>query len=115
MQMPGITERTIAVQAIGAMMKTTARELEIPIIETAQVSRAVESRKDKRPGLPDLMFGGEHDTDVGMALYRDEVYSPGIYPNLVEVIVIKDRLGGQLGTALAYRHPITGLYKNVNP
>ena len=60
------------------------------------MSRAVESRTDKRPILSDLRESGaiEQDADVVIALYRDGYYNKECEnPNLAEAIVLKNRKG----------------------
>lgn len=82
---------------IAMRLKELARELDVPVVALAQVSRAVESRTDKRPGMGDIKDSGtiEQEADSIMTLYRDEVYdesSPD--KGICEVDFKKNRHGG---------------------
>lgn len=88
--------RTQAVSDISRMMKIMAKELNVPVICLSQLSRANESRTDKRPMLSDLRESGaiEQDADVVIGLYRDGYYNKECEnPNLAEAIILKNRKG----------------------
>ncbi|MCR5575716.1 MAG: replicative DNA helicase [Oscillospiraceae bacterium] len=92
--------RTQAVSDISRMFKIMAKELAVPVVCLSQLSRANESRQDKRPMLSDLRESGaiEQDADVVIGLYRDGYYNKeSENPNLAEAIVLKNRKG-QTGT-----------------
>ena len=88
--------RVTEVGDISRGLKLLAKEMNVPVICCAQLSRGPESRTDKRPQLSDLRDSGaiEQDADVVMFLYRDEYYSNESGPQSVaEVIVAKNRHG----------------------
>lgn len=91
--------RVQEVAEISRNLKLLAKDLKVPIICCAQLSRGPESRTDKRPMLSDLRDSGaiEQDADVVMFLYRDEYYDTankdGEIQNTAEVIVAKNRHG----------------------
>jgi replicative DNA helicase len=88
--------RVQEIAGISRSLKALARELKVPVVALSQLSRAVESRPDKRPQLSDLRESGalEQDADVVMFLYRDDAYDRATErPNIAEVIVAKHRNG----------------------
>ncbi len=88
--------RVQEISYISRSIKELARELNVPVISAAQLSRAVEQRQDKRPQLSDLRESGsiEQDADLVMFLYRDVVYNEATeFPNRADIIIAKHRNG----------------------
>ncbi|MCM1024666.1 MAG: replicative DNA helicase [Prevotella sp.] len=95
-----IDNRVNEISEITRQLKLMAKELDIPVVTLSQLSRAVESRTDKRPLLSDLRESGsiEQDADIVMFLYRDAYYNKDTPdPTLAECIVAKNR-HGETGT-----------------
>ncbi|MGI9573887.1 replicative DNA helicase [Alloalcanivorax xenomutans] len=77
-------------------LKELARDLNIPVVALAQVSRDVDKRADKRPNMGDLSDSSEieKEADQVMTLYRDEVYNPDSqFAGVMEINIEKNRHG----------------------
>lgn len=87
--------RVIEVARITRDLRGIAKERGVPIVVVSQLSRANESRMDKRPILSDLRESGsiEQDADKVIFLYRPGYYSEKEDPNECELIIAKNRCG----------------------
>lgn len=126
--------RVQEIAEISQGLKAIAKELNIPVITASQLSRAVESREDKRPLLSDLRESGniEQDADLVMFIYREEYYLSRKIPssderkliewqekmekvgNIAEIIIAKQRNGPVGNFHLRYENRTTSFYNLEN-
>jgi replicative DNA helicase len=98
--------RVQEVSFISRNLKVLARELNVPVLAAAQLSRAVEQRTDKRPVLSDLRESGslEQDADIVMFIYRPDQYEKDTAKqNIAEIIISKHRNGPVGSVELIFR------------
>ena len=101
--------RALEVSVISRGLKLMAKELGVPVICCAQLSRGAEGRTDKRPMLSDLRESGaiEQDADIVLFLYREEYYKSNEEksddgPNTAEVIIAKNRHGSTTNVKMGW-------------
>ncbi|HTP01480.1 MAG TPA: replicative DNA helicase [Anaerolineales bacterium] len=101
--------RVQEVSYISRNLKVLARELNVPVMAAAQLSRAVEQRTDKHPLLSDLRESGslEQDSDIVMFIYRPDQYEKDtVKQNVAEIIVAKHRNGPVGSVELVFRNAL---------
>ncbi len=116
---PKAESRQMEISSISRSLKALARELDVPVIALAQLSRAVESREPPRPMLSDLRESGsiEQDADVVMMLYRADYYpkfATDENKGKAEVIIGKHR-NGPTGTVTLNFFPQHMRFENPEP
>jgi len=90
---------------ISRSLKAMAKDLEVPVVALAQLSRSVEQRDKKRPIMSDLRESGslEQDADIVMFIFREEYYKPDTEKKgIAEIIVAKQRNGPTGSVDLAF-------------
>ena len=101
--------RVQEVSYISRNLKALARELNVPVLAAAQLSRAVEQRSDKHPLLSDLRESGslEQDADIVMFIYRPDQYETDtLKQNIAEIMVAKHRNGPVGSIELVFRESL---------
>jgi replicative DNA helicase len=96
LKVPGNGPKHERVGDCAQALKELARELSVPVVALAQVSRQVEQRDDKRPRMGDLSDSSEieKEADQILTLYRDDVYNPDSQDRgTAEILVEKNRHG----------------------
>ena len=105
--------RVQEVSEITRSLKIMAKELNVPVMVCAQLSRGTEKQANHRPALADLRESGsiEQDADQVLFLYRPEYYNNGEQnpgsAAVAEVIVAKNRHGELRTVELAWAGEFT--------
>ncbi len=106
--------RVLEIGDMTASITALGKQLNVPILLLAQLSRACEMRQNKRPMLSDLRDSGsiEQDSFAVMFLYRDVVYNESADPWRAELSIAKHREGPQ-GTIDLYWNAKTTTFGNL--
>ncbi len=110
-----LENRRLEVEEVSRNMKNLARELDIPVLALAQLSREVEGRANRRPQLSDLREAGgiEQDCDVAMFLHKDVNAHPEDTTYNVDLLIEKHRNGARGVVPLYYVGVYTKFYQRV--
>ncbi len=109
--------RVQEISEISRGLKTLAKELDMPVLALSQLSRAVESREDKRPQLSDLRESGsiEQDADMVWFVFREDYYEMAKEPKMEDEAAYQawqermERITGRAELLIAkQRHGATG-------
>jgi replicative DNA helicase len=111
----GPENRQQEVSEISRGLKAVAKELGVPVLALSQLSRAVESRADKKPLLSDLRESGslEQDADVVCFIYRDEVYNPETEQQHIATLIVAKHRNGPLGDIGMYFEASRTRYRDL--
>jgi replicative DNA helicase len=101
--------RVEEVDHISRQLKGLARELDIPVLALAQLSRAVEQRAEKMPQLSDLRESGgiEQNSDIVMFLYENPTAVPNYQGRVIDLVIAKHRNGPEGTVPLFFRPHLT--------
>ena len=103
-----VENRQQEISQISRELKMLAKELDIPVIAVAQLSRAVESREGNVPRMSDLRESGslEQDADLVLLVFREDYYAPEKRPGEADLYVAKQRSGPTGKIALFFKQEI---------
>jgi len=96
-------------------LKSLARELNVPVLITAPISRRVEERRNCRPMLSDIRDSDvlEDYGDIIVMLYRDEYYDPDTEDRGIAELIVTTHRNGPVGTVKMLFEPQFGRFRNL--
>jgi len=114
--MSSADNRVQVISEISRSLKALARELNVPVVALSQLSRAVESRPDKRPMLSDLRESGsiEQDADVVMFIYREDYYDKDTDKKNISEVLIRKHRNGPTGDVELYFIPEYMRFRDID-
>ena len=116
MQLPlSIENRVNQISEISRSLKSLAKELNVPVLITAPISRGVEERENCRPMLSDIRDSDvlEDCGDIIVMLYRDEYYYPDTEDRGIAELIVTSHRKGPVGTVKMLFEPQFGRYRNL--
>ena len=97
-------------------LKDLAKELNVPVLITAPISKGLENRENRRPMLSDIRDCGdalEYYGDIIVMLYRDEYYDPETEDRGIAELIVTTHRNGPVGTVKMLFEPQYGRYRNL--
>ena len=97
-------------------LKDLAKELNVPVLITAPISKGLENRENRRPMLSDIRDCGdalEYYGDIIVMLYRDEYYDPETEDRGIAELIVTTHRNGPVGTVKMLFEPQFGRYRNL--
>jgi len=114
-----VDTREQEISYISRSLKSLSKELNIPVVAMAQLSRQAEMKQNERPKLAHLRESGaiEQDADLILFLYREDFYNPKSQSKITEVIIGKNRNGPTDVVNLVFLKEYTRFEdsSNINP
>ena len=97
-------------------LKDLAKELNVPVLITAPISKGLENRENRRPMLSDIRDCGdalEYYGDIIVMLYRDEYYDPDTEDRGIAELIVTTHRNGPVGTVKMLFEPQFGRFRNL--
>ena len=115
MEHPNLDDYQAQLEINTRELKSLAKELNVPVLITAPISRGVEERKNCRPMLSDIRDSDvlEDYGDIIVMLYRDEYYDPDTEDRGIAELIVTTHRNGPVGTVKMLFEPQFGRYRNL--
>ena len=115
MEYSNLDDNKAPLKRITRELKSLAKELNVPILITAPISRRVEERENYRPRLSDIRDSDvlEDYGDIIVMLYRDEYYFPDTENRGISELIVTNHRNGPVGTVKMLFEPQFGRYRNL--
>ena len=113
---PNLNDYQAQIESNTRDLKDLAKELDVPVIITAPISKGLENRENRRPMLSDIRDCGdalEYYGDIIVMLYRDEYYHPETEDRGIAELIVTTHRNGPIGTVKMLFEPQFGRFRNL--